>query len=613
MSKTINSLQPTDEIASLDIHFARLIARAANRASGVETLLAALTSARTRAGHVCLELAELADEQLVATAFGSQINCKAIPAGRALKAYLSGSSVVGAPGEYKPLILDDDRLYLHRYWSYQERLAASIRSRAKGTATPEDSEAARAALNRYFSNEGNGLPDWQKVAAANALLKNIVIISGGPGTGKTYTVAKILALLVDLSPHKALKIALAAPTGKAAARLQESIRQVKTTLTASEEILQRVPEEAATIHRLLGYIPNSPYFRRNASSRLDLDVLIVDEASMVDLALMSKLVQALPEDARLILLGDHNQLASVEAGSVLGDICDSGVPHARSGHFVHQLHALGADTQESPDSKVVGGIQDCIVYLKKSYRFQEDEGIAALSQAVNEGDAERALALLSDPSLTDIAWHDLTQDEPLSSIASPFFEFDFDDMARSFAQLRQYRILCAVREGPQGVNFINQQIETMALRKRPVSENDIWHLGQPLLIKENDYRLDLFNGDLGVILRDGAAPENLAAFFEISDLEHRKISPFRLPQHEMAYAMTVHKSQGSEFDHVQLLLPARDSELVTRELIYTAITRAVKRVEIWGNRDLFQKALERRIRRASGLRDAIWGKTAPAG
>ena len=602
-------LQPTSEISHLDIHFSQLMSRLAPNDGPIVALAAALVSSRTRAGHICLDLSDLQDDTFLRDALGSMLDSfEPLPANQDIRTQLQQSEVVGSPGEFKPLILDAaDRLYLQRYWAYQDELASFIREQAVKTTPVNDAATVRDALARYFPDSaGEERPNWQQIAAATALLKRVVIISGGPGTGKTYTVAKILALLIEAADPKELRIALAAPTGKAAVRLQESIKQVKASLACSEAIRGQIPEQAKTLHRLLGTIRDSPYFRHNQNNKLELDLLVVDEASMVDLALMSKLIQALPGQAKLILLGDHNQLSSVEAGSVLGDICDSGTDHARTTHFLRQLSEIVPDATNLLSGGPGKGLQDCIVYLKKSYRFKSEQGISKLSAAANNGDGQEALSYLQDPDLPEVEWHDATTEKLADRLAEAFSNYEFDEAGRCFRQFERFRILCAVRGGPDGVDRINEQIEQAVKGKHKWQEDQGWYAGQPLLITQNDYRLGLFNGDLGIVLPDESNDGMLRVFFQTEEQDFRKIAPFRLPEYEAAYAMTVHKSQGSEFEHVLLLLPAQDSPVVTRELIYTALTRAARKVEVWGVEDAFIQAVNRKIRRTSGLRDAVW-------
>jgi exodeoxyribonuclease V alpha subunit len=596
----LDQLREQGVLTELDLHFARFMERLADRPVPGLAIAAALVSSTTREGHIYLDL--------------SSPDLPVAFPGTRLKR-LGRSGVVGKPGEYAPLILDKKgRLYLYRYWDYEVGLANWIKARIHRNEELPDIPLLRERLGRLFPGQDAGDVDWQKVAAFIAARKNFMVLSGGPGTGKTFTAAKILALLIEQIRPQPLRIALAAPTGKGAARLRESILRSRAELPCGEEVKDAMPVDAFTLHRLLGPIEGSPYFRHNLQNPLALDAVVVDEASMVDLALMSKLVQALPEGCRLILLGDKDQLASVEAGAVLGDICDTGRPHGYSRAFCGELRET-AGTILEPESKIkdLPALADCVAHLSRSYRFGPGSGISALSRAVNQGEGELSLGLLKEGGFGDIHWRTLP---PLKALARTVREgvlTGFGDVFRSVDAgevhqvLERFRILCALREGPFGVRAVNLMAEEILRREGLIRGEGRWYPGRPVLITRNDYELRLFNGDLGVTLPDPLSSGELRVFFAGADREMRRIHPLRLPEHETVYAMTVHKSQGSEFDRVLLLLPDRDSPVLTRELIYTAVTRARETVEIWGKEEVFRDALSRRIERRSGLREALWG------
>lgn len=599
-------------LSDLDMHFASFIGRLAGTCVPELLLAAAIVSSYTRQGHICLDLSRLEGKQLLEGEDGRDpVVCPKL--GAWLKK-LRKSPVVGKPGEYKPLILDDrSGLYLYRYWDYQQELANLIRRRVSDGEENIDEILLKEGLERLFGTGKTEDLDWQKVAAFTSVVKKFCVISGGPGTGKTTTVAKILVLIIEQASPRKLRIALAAPTGKAATRLQEAIKCTKGEVNCPESIKEAIPEEASTIHRLLGSIPESPYFRHNAQNRLPVDVVVVDEASMVDLALMSKLIQALPPQARMILLGDKDQLASVEAGAVLGDICDTGNVHSFSRGFretVKKVTGYKIRTQLNGEAEL--GIQDCIVQLQKSFRFGSDSGIGAVSRAVNAGDDDLAVTLLREGKYGDIKWRDLPQSTGLPLAMKDMVVREFADYLQAgdvwevFQLFDRFRILCALRKGPYGVINLNALVEQILTEEGLIDPGKSWYPGRPILITSNDYNLRLFNGDVGIVLPDCAANNDLRAFFPGADGTVRKFHPLRLPEHETVYAMTVHKSQGSEFDRVLLLLPDKDFPLLTRELAYTGITRAKEGVEIWGNEDVFRAAVCRRIERMSGLRDALW-------
>jgi exodeoxyribonuclease V alpha subunit len=601
-------------VSLLDIHFADFIAGLADKNVPAISLAAALVSSYTRQGHVCLDLSSIEGAKLLK---GEDAGDPVIfPELNNWCKHLRETAVVGTPGEYKPLILDDhSRLYLFRYWQYQEKLADSIRRRIQDTDGNNDIGHLKKELRRFFPVIVAEEINWQSVAAFTALRKQFCVISGGPGTGKTSIIATILALLLKIAGSKRCRIALLAPTGKAAVKLQEAIRNMKANLVCPNGIKDEIPEEASTIHRMLGSIPGSPYFRHNADNTLSVDVVVIDEASMVDLALMSKLFQALPSHARIILLGDKDQLASVEAGAVLGDICDTGTEHNFSPGFCEYCKEITGQTIHTRQKRAPEPvIRDCIVQLEKNYRFGSDSGIGAVSHAVNIGDGDRALKLMKSGVYGDIAWKTLAHSNDLPPLMKDIIIQGYGDYLKArepfeaFEIFEGFRILSALREGPFGVVALNALAEQILREEGLIKPYMRWYAGRPVLITRNDYTLQLFNGDMGIVLPDSSVNNELRAFFSATDGTLKKFHPFRLPEHETVYAMTVHKSQGSEFDNVLLLLPDIESPVLTRELIYTGITRSKKSVDIWGNENVFRTSVSRYIERTSGLRDALWNQ-----
>jgi exodeoxyribonuclease V alpha subunit len=610
----INHLHEKGIFSYLDIHFARFATALDGSVDPEVFLAAALVSSYRGQGHICLDLSSVEGMSLLGE--NNVVGPFVCPELGAWQNKLEKSSVVGRPGQYKPLILDDRlRLYLYRYWEYQAKLSELLKKRVKEDIQDIHMPLLKEGLERLFPEIASEEIDWQKVAAFTALNKKFCVISGGPGTGKTTTVAKIIALILEQPTTKKVRIALAAPTGKAASRLQEAVKSAKDKLNCPDKVKEAIPTEASTIHRLLGTIPGSPYFRHNALNTLPADVVIVDEASMVDMALMSKLVQSLSQEARLILLGDKDQLASVEAGAVLGDICDSGNNHGFSKRFLTELKEVtGCVIDRQLEENVEPGIRDCIVQLHKSYRFGSDSGIGSASRAVNAGDGHMPLEVLKEDRYEDITWKDLPRPDALpgsikATVINGFKHYlNAGDPWEAFDLFDRFRILCALREGPYGVSALNLLAEQILKSAGLIAPAKTWYPHRPLLITRNDYSLRLFNGDVGIILPDPESNNDLRAFFPAADGTLRKLHPLRLPEHETVYAMTVHKSQGSEFDRVLVLLPDKDYPVLTRELIYTGITRARKHIEIWGTEDVFRTAVFRRTERTSGLRDALWGR-----
>ncbi len=607
----IKNIFRDSKFSKMDVHFAGFIHDIVEKKSRDLALAAALVSYHTRLGHICLDLTAMAGKAVFQ--FDEALPPVFCPELEIWRRELSESGVVGSPGEFKPLILDEkNRLYLYRYWDYEAKLTKFIQERVVNLFEFGDGAIAEN-LDLSFPVGNSAEIDWQRIAGVVSLAQKFTVISGGPGTGKTTTVAKNLALLIRQSQSD-LKIVLAAPTGKAAARLQEAIQSAKKNLNCPDAIRDSIPENASTIHRLLGPIPGTPYFRYNENNPLQADVVVIDEASMVDLPLMAKLVQAIPAYARLILLGDKNQLASVEAGAVLGDICDAGTTHGFTRNFADWLERESgipvANVLVEENSKP---IQNCMVQLRKSYRFRENSGIYAISRAINEGQSGAALELLKSGSLKDFQLHPLPKTEDLAPIlwrriAAHYQGFKaIHHPEEAFRYFNKFRILCALREGPFGVKAINNLIERMLREQRIISGENSWYAGKPVMITKNDYNLNLYNGDVGIVLNDLEAENDLRVFFSGLDGHVRKFHPLRLPAHETVYALTIHKSQGSEFDDVLVILPDRDYPVLTRELVYTAITRAKKRVEVWTSEAVFKAAVSRKIIRSSGLRDALWG------
>jgi exodeoxyribonuclease V alpha subunit len=607
------SLLEDSIISEIDFHFARLMTRLSGENASELFLAAALASRAVQGGHICLDLSQVAGVSI--TSGENEWIC---PDLQPWVEKLTRFDVVGKPGEYRPLILDPpSKLYLYRYWEYENRLADEIVRRAGKKRSPVDPFSFRRMIRTLFGGPSEGEADPLKAAAFIALARGLCIISGGPGTGKTTLIGKILAVYVEQHGSGAPRIALCAPTGKAAARLQEAIKQVKGGLPLEEGIKDAIPTEASTLHRLLAPIPGSPYFRHHPKNPLPKDLVVVDEASMVDVALMSKLLQALPPEASLILLGDKDQLASVEAGAVLGDLCGRGSVNGFSRDLCHEYEAWTGERIPAPAWSSAPEIQDCVVRLSKSYRFGHDSGIGALSRAVNQGDGPMALRLLKSGDFGEIRWQGLPSVAGLPQalrerVLEAFGPYSRVAPLNFFPIFEAFRILSAVRGGPFGVQALNLIVEQILRGENLVDPEKRWYPGRPILINRNDYPLGLFNGDTGVILPDPSAP-GLKAFFLSSKGDLKSFQPFRLPEHETVYAMTVHKSQGSEFEKVLLILPEKSTPVLTRELIYTAVTRARAHVEIWGSEEVFLEGVSRRIRRVSGLRDRLWGPLRDSG
>lgn len=605
MSGIAALLQQASELRlfrSLDIQFARMIASEDQPAL---ILAAACVSAEAGEGHVCLPLAQFTEQALFDGRQPELARQLWLAAGEPeWLDLLQNSEAVGDGSTATPLVLHQQRLYLHRMWQSEGDVARFIGREAAPTAF--DSQQLRAALDQQFGQQPD---DWQKIAAAVAITRQISVISGGPGTGKTTTVAKLLATLLSLSAET-VRIRLAAPTGKAAARLTESLGKALQRLEVNDEEKQRFPAEATTLHRLLGAVPGSQRMRYHAGNPLHLDLLVVDEASMVDLPMMANLIAALPSQARVIFLGDRDQLASVEAGAVLGDICrcaETGYSLARA----EELSTLTGCVIEGREDPQAPPVRDSICLLRKSYRFDASSGIGQLALAVNAGDTRQVDAVFA-ADFADIERFTLSNSEAYQHLLTACVAGYRDYLSRLAAGAQpadvldafsRFQLLCALREGPFGVMGLNERIEVSLqkaglIRRSPGAANK-WYPGRPVMIARNDSALGLFNGDIGIAMLD--EEQALKVFFPLPDGSIKAVQPSRLPPHDTAYAMTVHKSQGSEFDHTVLVLPNQFTPVLTRELVYTAITRAKLRLTLYAEQNVLNSAVKMRTLRRSGL------------
>jgi exodeoxyribonuclease V alpha subunit len=528
---------------------------------------------------------------------------------------LARSPVVAHSGDredFRPLVLvGATRLYLYRYFDYERRLAARLAEMNRPAALPCPAPVAAALLSRLFPREGGVRPDWQRIAAATALLRRLCIVSGGPGTGKTTTVVKVLALLLSL--HPALRVALAAPTGKAAARLQGSLRDQLAGLPVAAEVKSRLPAEAYTVHRLLGHRPGRVSFRHDREHPLPYDLVVVDEASMLDLALATKLVEALPDDGRLILLGDKDQLSAVETGTVFANLSAT---RGMGAEMRESVEVLTDETLPETEIQAAQGLSDAVVWLEQGHRYARGGAIGALVGGVREGDAEAVLAWLAGRSGGEVGSEVLWQDtvpgaEPLAATLIEGYA-EYLDAVQSgappevvLAAFERHRVLCAVREGEQGTTRLNALLTERfraALGEPPTGAS--WYAGRPVLIMANDYTVRVFNGDVGVALPD---PEGrFLVHFPHLGGGTRPLAPSRLPEHETAFAMTVHKAQGSEFERVEVVLPVRDSRVLTRELLYTALARARTSVRLWARPAMLHDTISRRAPKAPL---GLWGES----
>lgn len=625
----IGNLTEAGELRRLSSAFARFIAQLGSAPPPL-VLAAAILSELEGHGHSCVQLADLAAGPAALLGWSeeqwAQLAAAAAPLPRGVAGWrklLAGCEQVWVREEFdydQPLVLDGERLYLRRYWRDETQVARAVRERAEAT-HPVDARLVRAWLDKLFvAAPGAGQPDWQKLACAVALRGAVAIITGGPGTGKTYTVARLLALLFATAPDAARqRVALAAPTGKAAARLKQSIDK------ALGELADRVGAElplreltarmgaARTLHSLLGARPDTRAFAHHRGNPLDVDVLIVDEASMVHLEMMASLLDALPPGATLILLGDKDQLASVEAGAVLGDLCHDAQAGNYDADTIAYVRAASGEAIPAEYAGEGGALAQQTVMLRHSRRFGGPIGQLAL--AVNAGDRARAEEVLR-ASLDGVRWIEHAQPSQLLQLAhagyAPYLQLLKDGAASDEDWVRQvlqsfetFRILCAVRDGEWGVSGLNEAIEKRLEAGGLLRRGAEWYVGRPVMVTRNDYSTGVFNGDIGVTLPDPARPGAQRVYFLEGD-KVRSVLATRLRNVETAFAMTVHKSQGSEFRHTVLALPREVNAILTRELVYTGITRASREFTlVTPSGEVLREAIASRTHRTSGLRELV--------
>jgi exodeoxyribonuclease V alpha subunit len=608
-------------LAPADIHVATRLGELAGEASEAVLLAGALAVRAPRLGHVYVDLNSIRETAAVESDEPVDLSTLPWPDPEPWIGVVCESELV-AVGEVedaaRPFRLVGAGLYLDRYWREERQLAEDLRLMSEQPAAGVDIDALCAGLARLFAHQTGSR---QAMAAASAVLRRLAVVAGGPGTGKTTTVARIVALLAEQAMRSGARrqfVALAAPTGKAAARLEEAVHEEAAKLLIEDPIRrQLLALQASTLHRLLGRrIDSYSRFRHDRNDRLPHDVVIVDETSMVSLSLMARLIEAIRPDARLVLIGDPGQLVSIEAGAVLGDIVGPAATKLLIGTQartqLEQATDAHVDASQPPTGVTIG---DGIILLDRVHRF--GGGIADLASAIRVGDVEAVLELLSDPP-DDLTWipTDVADAEAGSALTivqgasvaagRALFEAAVAGDARAaLRSLGSYRILCAHRRGPYGVStwtarteaWLDSELDGYAI-------SDPWYVGRPLLVTENDYEHRLYNGDTGVIIQ--AAADRVSAAFERRG-EIIDYSPTRLGAIDTVYAMTIHKSQGSQFEAATVVLPDPSSRILSRELLYTAVTRARRRLIIAGTQTAIRAAIQRPAARASGLQERLWG------
>jgi exodeoxyribonuclease V alpha subunit len=588
-------------LSAADVHVAVRLTSLAGEQDEWVTLAAAFAARGPRLGHVLVDLATIRSTAAVDSDEPVDLSALPWPEPEAWVRRLAESRLV-AVGEdtdvdaARPLRLVDSALYLDRYWREEREVAADLLSFSNGAPATVDEATLADGLTRLFDGEPED--SRQRLAAATAVRRRFAVVAGGPGTGKTTTVARIVALLAEQAAAAGDPpplIALAAPTGKAAARLEEAVHAEAGVVDVVDTVRDQLLDlHASTLHRLLGWRPGShSRFRHHRTNRLPHDVVIVDETSMVSLSLMARLVESVRPDARLVLVGDPGQLTSIEAGAVLGDIVGP-----------------AATTVDRPTSSIGEGI----VVLDRVHRY--GGGIALLADAIRRGDPDEVMEVLA-ASPRDVSWIPIdAADADAETLLAPvreravaagraIIEAAREGAARdAIAGLGAFRVLCAHRRGPEGVAAWTSRIEGWLATEIPGFDPDgPAYVGRPLLVTENDYELHLYNGDTGVVVR--SAVDYVVASFVRGDAL-LEFTPSRLGAIETAFAMTIHKSQGSQFDAAVVLLPAATSRILTRELIYTAATRARAGLILVGTEETLRAAVSRPAARASRLGERLW-------
>ncbi len=609
MNATDRFLQPDDSTALAD-GFARRIGDLSRRLQSDPRAMqwaeraAFAVSRATSQGHVCVALAELVEHA------GETVSA----AREALFASGVACDGEGPAADFLPLVIDaQQRIYLARYFDFERRLARALVGRMQPATFARDPAALKATMTRYFKPSDNTI-DWQQVAALVALSGKLTIVSGGPGTGKTTTVVGVLACLIEQNPD--VRIALAAPTGKAAQRMQEALAERAGSLPP--ELAARLPQTSFTLQRLLGSQANGR-FRHHRDNPLPYDVIVVDEASMIDVALAAHLLEAVSPDARLVMLGDKDQLAAVEAGAVFAELSAQPVFSVECAGRIADALGVPAERFEAslPSARHVhedalNPLTDSVVWLERNYRFGLDSAIGRLSVAIRKGSAQDALnAFSNDTAATLVDDSGATLRPSTSSRLISGFTLYADALKQALADksgaeplfdaLNQFRILAATRHGPRGVDELNHRVSTWVRSHVGITlaAGAQWFAGRPVIVTRNDYALGVFNGDIGIAMP--AEDGGLRVWFRAADTSLRAISPAALPTHDTAFALTVHKSQGSEFDRAALVLPSEPGRVLSRELVYTAITRARSRVDVIGGANVFAQAVITPTRRDSGL------------
>ena len=559
-----------------------------------------LLSKRLSEGQICLNLDEIDVDELREEGYGNILNNT-----------LSNNKIISLKKEdYQPFVLENKRLYLQRYFHYENTVFERINTLVENEKnSSEQYKEELLSLKEFVKNPYQSAhaekTDWQLVAAISSILNQFTIVTGGPGTGKTTTVALILSLLFRIRPN--IKIALAAPTGKAAARMAESLKNEISSdkFQVDDEIKQKCLQiEPHTIHRLLGSQRKSIYFKHHAENPLPYDLIIIDESSMLDVALFSKLLDAIADTSKVILLGDKNQLSSVEVGSLFGDLCSVNPRlNLLSKDKADYFRRFGVQLQQENVSEPKNILSEHIIELKESHRFSSIGGIGQLSKAIIENQYA-IVETFYDNADNEVEMYEVLSEKHLKEIVRIYKDYiEEEDILVALSKFKKLRILCAVKEGEEGVFAMNRKIESILKSQGLLNIDSDFYINRPVIINSNNYELGLFNGDIGIIREDKKGVKRV--YFEAENESVKSVLATFLDHVDTVFAMTIHKSQGSEFDYVLVVLPKRGVPILTRELLYTAVTRAKKKVIIQGSQEVVNVSCEKQAKRGSGIASRV--------
>ncbi|MFP4460099.1 MAG: exodeoxyribonuclease V subunit alpha [Candidatus Zixiibacteriota bacterium] len=615
---------------SIDLHFADFICNLADKNAkddGYDIIwhIAALLSNKISSGDICLMLKDIENSKISDNVYINDYDTDHIsdnyrfPSIIEIQKALDDTGIVSAPDGFAPLIIDSSvRLYMQKYYYYETKIIEKLSHIINSKPLDFDEGFAKSILDRLYPDTSQDGLNWQKIGTALSILRQFIVITGGPGTGKTTTAARAMAFLIAMYRNSGqnAKIAICAPTGKAARRLSDSIGQQVEGIDIDEDIKEMIPREAKTLHRLLGAKWFSSFYRHDADNPLPYNIIIVDESSMVDMPLFAKLLDAIPKNGKLIMLGDKDQLASVEAGHIFGAVCDRPNLDRYSSDTAQKLENLIGEKVKISE-KDRPKLEDSIVFLKKNWRFKGGGDIGKLASSIRDGEKDNIMKIMMAEKFPDIEFvYDKSQNEITDYIAhrfsDNFLEMNhINSIEEAASEIDNFSILCALKHGPFGAERIDERVKAFVKHKLGISKNAEYFNGMPIMILKNDPSKSLYNGDIGIVKYSQSKPRNISNDKELrfhirlKEKEYRNYLIHQLPEHTSCYAMTIHKSQGSEFKEIAVILPDKPSPILTKELFYTAISRAKEKVYIFGKKEIIADMIGLKIKRESGLKERL--------